>query len=122
MDLSWIDEYVDGIIDYCYSRNIFEIYKTLNMKINKVNKDNIILQNGEAMYLRSYNDLEVVFLREDLHYEYEKFVLAHELGHAILHINLTTAAYHNKLIIKGKYEHEADYFALRLLDISIDEV
>lgn len=48
-------------------------------------------------------------------------MLAHELGHAILHTEIATAAYNNKLLNKGKLEKQADYFALKLLDISIDK-
>ncbi|WMM26705.1 ImmA/IrrE family metallo-endopeptidase [Tissierella sp. MB52-C2] len=122
MDLTWIDEYVDGVIDYCYSRDIFEIYDSLNIDIKRVDKDDYILQDNEAIYIRSHFGLEAVFIRDNLPYRYEKFVLAHELGHALLHIEVTKAAYNSKLINRGKLEKQADYFALKLLDISIDEI
>ncbi|WMM24025.1 hypothetical protein RBU61_13985 [Tissierella sp. MB52-C2] len=38
-----------------------------------------------------------------------------------MHIEITTAAYNNKLVNKGKLERQADYFALKLLNISIDK-
>ncbi|MCQ4921512.1 ImmA/IrrE family metallo-endopeptidase [Tissierella carlieri] len=117
--LSWIDEYVHGVIDHCYSRDIFDIYNTLNINIKRVDKDDPLLQGNDALYIRSYFGLEVVFIRDDLPYKYEKFVLAHELGHAILHAEVNKAAYNSRLINKGKLEKQSDYFALRLLDISI---
>ena len=122
MSLSWINEYVDGVIDYCYSKDIFDIYDTLGIKIVKTNKDDFILRENEGLYIRNYFDLEVVFIRDDLPYQYEKFLLAHELGHAILHTEIAQAAYNNKLINRGKLERQADYFACRLLDIKIDDV
>lgn len=122
MQLNWIDEYVDGLIEHCHSANIFDIYKSLKINISKVGKDNYLLQGNQAMYIRSYLGMEVVFILEDIPYRYEKFVLSHELGHAVLHTELIQAAYNKDLINKGKLEHQADYFALRLLNVDIDEL
>lgn len=121
MSLSWIDEYVDGIIDYSNSRDILEILSSLGISIYRVSFDDNVLQENDAMYIRSYFNIEVIFIRDDLHYQYEKFVLAHELGHALLHTEIAAAAYNNKLVNKGKLERQADYFALRLLDITLDK-
>lgn len=120
--MKWIDKYVDGVIDYCYSRNIFEIYDTLGINIRKLDKDDLLLQGNDALYIRNYFDEEIVFIRDDLSFKYEKFALAHELGHAILHIEIAQAAYTNKLINKGKLERQADYFACKLLNIKLDDV
>lgn len=122
MSLSWIDKYVDGVIEHCYSRDIFEIYNTLNINIAKVDKDNSILQGNEALYIRNYLGIEIVFIRDDLPYKYEKFILSHELGHAVLHAEIAQAAYNNKLVNKGKLEKQADYFAIKLLDVKVDNV
>lgn len=122
MNLAWIDGYVDGVIDYCYTNDVIEIYNTLNITIKDVDKDYSLLQGNDAMYIRDYLGTEVVFIRDDLPYQYRKFILAHELGHAILHVEIAKAAYSNKLIIKGKLERQADYFAFKLLDIKVDEV
>lgn len=119
---SWIDEYIDGIIEYCKSRDIYEIYNALDIKIVKTDKDNPILQENDALYIRDYSDLEVVFIRDDLPYQYEKFVLAHELGHALLHTEIYTAAFKRDLINKGKLERQANYFALKLLNIEINSI
>lgn len=119
---SWIDEYVDGIIEYCNSRDIYDIYDYLGIKIIKLQSDNILLQNSEALYHRNYFDEEVVFIRNDLPYQYEKFVLAHELGHALLHTEIYTAAFKKELISKGKLERQANYFALKLLNIEINSI
>lgn len=122
MSLSWIDEYVDGVIDYCYSNDVLEIYSILNINIKRIHKDDNILRGNEALYIRNYFGIEVVFIRDDLPYRYEKFILSHELGHALLHIEFAQVAYNSNLINKGKFEKQADYFALKLLDIAIDKV
>jgi len=120
MSLSWIDEYVDGVIDHCYSNNIHEIYSTLNINIKRVDSNHKVLQGNEALYFRDYFGIELVFIRDDLPHSLEKYVLSHELGHAILHIEVNQAAYNSKLINKSKLEKQADYFAVKLLNIPID--
>ena len=121
MDLSWIDQYIDGVIDYCGSNDIFEIYNTLNIKLKKINENDPLLHGNEAIYIRDYFGVEVVFIKDNLPYKYEKFILAHELGHALLHLGVVTAAYNKGLINNGKLERQANYFALKLLDINIDK-
>lgn len=122
MSLSWIEKYVDGVIDYCFSKDIYEIYDTLNINIAKVNKDDLLLQGNEATYIRNYLGTEVVFIRDDLPYQYEKFILCHELGHALLHVEIAQASYNKSLINKGKLEKQADYFACKLLGIQVDDI
>lgn len=122
MSLTWIDEYVNGVIEYCCSRDIYEIYDTLNIIIKRVDEDDLLLQGNEAMYIRNFQGSEIVFIRDDLPYQFTKFILAHELGHAILHAEIVQAAYNSKLLNKGRLEKEADYFALKLLGITFDAV
>ena len=122
MSLSWIDKYITGIIEYCNSRDIYEIYNSLNINIIKTIKNDPLLGNNEALYIRNFNGIEVVFINNDLPYEYQKFVLAHELGHAVLHTEIQTAAFNKDFINKAKLERQANYFALKLLNIKIDPV
>ncbi len=122
MSLSWIDEYVDGVIENYNSNDVYEIYSNLDMNIIKVDRNDNVLRGNDAVYIRSFYGIEVVYLRDDLPSKYERFVLSHELGHAILHTEIASAAYNNKLIVKGKLEKQADYFAIKLLDIELDDV
>lgn len=122
MNVSWINQYVDGVVDYCNSNDIFEVYKTLNIKIVKLDSKDILLNGNDAIYLRNYLDIELVFIRDDLPYRYEKFILAHELGHAILHTEMSYAAHSKNLLNKGKLERQADYFGLKLLGIETNEI
>ena len=117
----WIDDHVIGLREACTratnSDDIFDIYDFLNITIKKLNKDNVLLKNNQALYIRDFIGREIVFIRDDLDYMYMKFILAHELGHAILHTNLPNAAFNQHLINKGKYEKQATYFALKLLEV-----
>jgi len=121
-NLKWIDDCIVGLIELYNTQDIYELYKCLDIKIVKLQKDNILLQNSEAFYYRDFFDEEVVFIRDDLDYKYEKFVLAHELGHALLHTEICATAFNKSLINKGKLERQANYFALKLLNIEIDPV
>lgn len=109
--MKWIDEILEGLIDHCQTENIYEIYEQLDIKIQRLTKDNIILKGNEAVYHR-FNSLEIVYIEDNL--VNEKFVLAHELAHAILHIN-ESIVYFNPLENNWKLEKEANYFAMKLL-------
>ena len=122
MSLEWIDVYVEGLIDYCNTTDIFEIYKTLETYVNKVESSSLMLQGNDAVYIRNYFGFEIVFIRDDLPYKLEKFILSHELAHAILHVELIQSVYNSRLINKGKLERQANYFALKLLEIKADSI
>lgn len=95
---TWIDNYVIGLGETYNTCDIYELYSLLQIKIEKLDKDNILLQGNESIYYRDYFGLEIVFLRNDLNYEYEKFILAHELGHALIHTDIYTAAFNKDLM------------------------
>lgn len=120
--MEWIDICIIGLTEYYGTCDIYELYTCLDIKIIKLEKDNILLQGKEAIYIRDYWEAEAVYIRNDLAHPYEKFVLAHELGHAILHTKLVRAAYSGELLNKGKLEKQAHYFAVRLLGITMDPV
>lgn len=88
--MKWIDEYIEGITELCHSRDIFQIYDYFEIHIQEIDKDNAMFKGNEAIYIRDYFDNEVVFIKEDLPYRFKKFVLAHELAHSILHVDLKT--------------------------------
>ncbi|WP_395318949.1 ImmA/IrrE family metallo-endopeptidase [Fructilactobacillus frigidiflavus] len=57
----------------------------------------------------------IILLNDDLKYSDEKyFVCAHELGHAIEHVELANYYISNKRV-KNQYEYQADSFAKELL-------
>jgi len=119
MNFNWINNYVEGIEEYCNSRDPAEICRSLDIEICHIDPNSFLLRNTEAIYIRSYLGQEIIFISNDLPYLYEKYVLAHELGHAILHPDIDIATYSSKLLNKGKLERQANYFATKLLDIRI---
>lgn len=120
--MKWIDTYVDGLIELCNSSDVYDIYSNFNIDINKLDSSSFILQGNDSIYIRDYFQNELVFIRADLSYKYTSFILAHELGHAMLHTEVNEAAYNSSLMNKGKLEKQADYFALRLLNIELDPI
>lgn len=119
MNFNWINNYVEGIEEYCSSRDPAEICRSLDIEICHIDPKSFLLRNTEAIYIRSYLGQEIIFISNDHPYLYEKYVLAHELGHAILHPDIDIATYSSKLLNKGKLERQANYFATKLLDIRI---
>lgn len=109
--MNWIDEIVEGLLDYYQTNNMYDIYKQLNIRIERLDKSNILLQGNEAVYHR-FNEQETVYCSNDI--VNEEFVLAHELGHAILHVD-EDVIFYNPTENKGKLELEANYFAVKLL-------
>jgi len=121
-DYLWIDDYITGLFDMYSTKDISELYGCLEIQIVKLPKDNILLQGNESVYQRDYFDREIVYIRDDLDFKYEKFILAHELGHAILHTEIYSAAFNKQLLNKGKLEKQANYFAFKVLEVKIDPV
>jgi Zn-dependent peptidase ImmA (M78 family) len=117
----WLDKYIDGIIDLYGTNDIHEIYDCLGIIIKRLDPSNLLLHGHEGFYYRDLNDLEVVFLENDLNIEFERFVLAHELCHALVHTNIDTKAFTNSLINSDKLELQANYFAIKLLNINISD-
>ncbi len=120
--MNWIDNYILGLIDLYGTDDIYELYDCLNIKIKRLNRDNILLNNSEAFYNRYSAEGEIVFIEENLSFNYEKFILAHELGHAIMHTSLIMAAFNKTLINKGKLELQANYFAFKLTNLTFDAI
>lgn len=111
--IEWIDNIILGIINEVGSNDPYDIASYLGIEIKRDNeKQNPFLRNANAIYIRDFNDKELIILRDDL--INEKFVLSHELGHAILHTEIINA-YNNPLNNSGKNEIEADYFAFNIM-------
>lgn len=119
MNLNWIDDCINGIIEYCCTDDIIEICNLLDINICKLDDHSSLLKGGEAVYIRSYLDQEIIFIKKGLPQQYERFLIAHELGHAILHPEISTAAFNNKLLNKGKLERQSNYFAIKLLKFNL---
>ena len=97
---------------------------------------NILYQFGDLKYEGCYMFLKnhrYIFLNQNLSYHDKQLVMAHELGHAILHRKENCYFIRNKtLLLNSKNEIEANKFAMELLisdevlleyqDCTIDQV
>ncbi|KMT21567.1 ImmA/IrrE family metallo-endopeptidase [Clostridium cylindrosporum] len=119
--MKWIDTIVTGLSELYGSTDPYDLCDALNIKIIRINKTSFILRNEAAIYIRDFNNNETIFLRDDLSYKEESFYLAHEIGHAVLHPEIRNS-FNKNLINTDKLEKQADYFALKLINITIDEI
>ena len=117
--MKWIDDIVTGLIDSVGNNNLDDILSELKIHKFIVNPDNSLLQDNQAVYQR-IGDFECIYISDDV--LNKDFVIAHEIGHAILHVEEMTMFY-NPLLNKGKLENEANYFASKLLysNLEIEE-
>jgi Zn-dependent peptidase ImmA (M78 family) len=83
------------------------------------NKDITILYQdlGKTYgYYRSYKRIHIIHINNRLDERMQRYVCAHELGHAILHPNVNTSFLkHNTFYSVDKLEVEANQFAVHLL-------
>lgn len=117
--MKWIDDIVIGLIDSVGSNNLDDILSELKIHKFTVSPDNSLLQDNQAVYQR-IGDFECIYIADNV--LSKDFVIAHEIGHAILHVEEMTMFY-NPLLNKGKLENEANYFASKLLysNLEIEE-
>ena len=117
--MKWIDEVILGLIEVVGSNSIYDIISHLKIYVLSVEPDNYLLHGNRAVYNR-IGDFECIYLANDL--SNKEFVLAHEVGHAILHVD-EFETFYNPLLNKGKLENEANYFATKLLysDYELEE-
>lgn len=80
---------------------------------------NIIVQRMDLGNMRGfyYNEKRIkqIFLNVNLPHHIEKFVLAHEIGHAILHPNCNAPFLNSTSFSVNKLEIEANKFAVLLI-------
>ncbi|MGO5065560.1 MULTISPECIES: ImmA/IrrE family metallo-endopeptidase [unclassified Clostridium] len=107
-----IKHIVEGLNDLYETKNPFELCECLNIKIMRSNLGSEI----KGFFQKSPNGFEIIHLNTNLTREEEKYICAHELGHALLHTDMSLQFFiDNKLQIKNKYEIQADKFAAELL-------
>ncbi|OPJ58449.1 ImmA/IrrE family metallo-endopeptidase [Clostridium oryzae] len=118
--MEWIDDIVLGLVDEFNTNDVYELCDYLNISIRRLPSDNILLKDKAGFYYRDFEDNEAIFIKNGLHPSLERFVLSHELGHALCNTDLLNAAF--SLCNKGKFEKQANYFAFKLNDINFDKV
>ena len=100
---------VNYYVTRCGTRNPFEIAKQLNIEVQLGNPG----CDGCYMFLKNHR---YIFLNQDLTETELRVIMAHELGHAILHRKQNCYFIRNKtFFLNSKYEIEANKFAAELL-------
>lgn len=117
--MNWIDNIILGLIDKYNTNDVYALCDCLGIKIVKLCSENILLHKKDAFYYRDFNGKEIIFIKDNLPLQLERFILAHELGHALCHPDLLCAAY--SIYSKGKLEKQANYFSLKLNQIKFDD-
>lgn len=105
-----IDDTIKKLINNAGSSDLYDIISYLDITIKPYQDKSFYCQ---------LNDHKYIYLDKNLVENIKPFVLAHELGHAVLH---KEEIYHYSplSINKTSTEREADYFAFRILGKSID--
>lgn len=105
-----IDDTIKNLIKNAGSSDLYDIISYLDITIKPY--------QGKSFYCQ-LNDRKYIYLDKNLVENIKPFVLAHELGHAVLH---KEEIYHYSplSVNKTSTEREADYFAFRILGKSID--
>ncbi len=105
-----IDDTIKKLINNAGSSDLYDIISYLDITIKPY--------QGKSFYCQ-LNDRKYIYLDKNLVENIKPFVLAHELGHAVLH---KEEIYHYSplSINKTSTEREADYFAFKILGKEID--
>lgn len=114
---TWIDRIVNNLIEKYKTKDVYELYDYLNIRIEKIDCNNILMNGNDSLYFNNIAGFEVVFIRDDLDFNLEKFILYHELGHSVLH-SFAYAEFSKNY--KNKYEKQANYFALKMMNIDLN--
>ncbi len=110
MDRKVIDKKIKNLIKEAGSDDLEDIISYLGIKIVKESKKSFYCQIKDKKY---------IYLDQEAPEELQPFILAHELGHSILHQE-EISHYSPLSITKTATEREADYFAFKILGLEID--
>lgn len=101
---------VESTIKKYQTRSPYELADAMDIHIARCE-----LGKLRGYYFRKFR-VKQIMLNCELDRNEEAFVLAHEIGHSILHPNVNTLFLQNKTFLsKSKYEQEANKFAVELL-------
>ena len=66
-------------------------------------------------YMKLKNNIKLIVINNTMPHYQQKFVMAHEIGHALLHPEKYALMLRNSLYVTNRLEVEADKFAIELL-------
>ncbi|SDL19163.1 ImmA/IrrE family metallo-endopeptidase [Natronincola ferrireducens] len=102
---------VNRLVEKYQTKDPFVLASCLNISTNLWP----LHENIQGLY-QNFKRNKFIFINDNLLYEQQKIVLAHEIGHAVLHKGLNVCFLEaNTFFIKNKFETEANRFAVELL-------
>lgn len=105
-----IEKTVASLVKKYNTRNPFTIARRLNIHV-KI--DDLADCSGCYIYLKRH---KCIFINAALPEHEQLLVMAHELGHAVLHSKVNCYFFRNKTFLNtSRFEHEANAFAAYLL-------
>ena len=114
MNKGYINRKLKSLIQRAGTRDLHDILSELNIQVYRVDKNRPLLRNANASYYKGKKQPRI-YISRDCPDEIKPFVIAHEIGHAVLHDSEIS---HFGLSKKGdREEREADYFAIKLLNL-----
>ena len=115
--MDMIKEIVNGLIETYNTNDVYELCDFLNIEILRGKRKNCI----KSYFFRDEYGDEFIFLNDSMEINEERELIAHELGHAILHTDINIAYYtRNDSVSKSKLERQANKFAAELLLSHVD--
>lgn len=109
--MEWLKNIVNGLIETYGTKNVYELISSLGITLIKKDLNN----NEKARFFRDAWGNEYIYISSNLDEFEEKYILAHELGHAILHTHISSEYYYSSFVSKDKLEYQANKFAAELL-------
>lgn len=111
MNKHYIDAQIKATTKYTISNNLYEIACNNNIVILEFDLGECT--NGLYLYLEK---TRLILLNTSMSESHKKIVLAHEIGHAILHTKVNCAFIKKYTYMStNAFEVEANYFAAKLL-------
>lgn len=105
-----IKKTVKKLVDKYKTNNPFEIADQMGILVQKHPLGKI------GGYYMIYSGIKCICINSDIDdLKMENTIMAHELGHAILHTDTEFMFFENTLFIESKYERQANCFAAELL-------
>lgn len=106
-----VKEIIKKITKKYKTRDPFELASHINIHVKMWPLHHDI----KGLY-QNFKRNKFIYLNDRLIYEHQRIVLAHEIGHAVLHKELNVCFLEaNTFFIKNKFETEANKFAVELL-------
>lgn len=105
------DVAIKTAVDYAkrYDNNVYALIKDLDIKVHKIDLESLY------GFTANINGINFIYVNYNLNEYSQEFIIAHEIGHIILHDNKLREF--NKIAnIKNKEELQANLFATIFLD------